>query len=251
MIDTQDHGAIRVIKLDRPDALNAFNNAQFDALADVMIATDQDPGVKVAVITGEGRAFSAGLDLAAFGTEQEEPRHGFPGLFKSILEFRKPLLLAVNGLGVGFGATIFGLADLVFMAESARIRCPFTSLGLCPEAGSTDLFPRLVGRQNANWILMSSEWLDAQTCKEMGLVVDVFPDPELLPRVMERAETLAALPGESLIATKGLIMDRQRPQLQAIMDAENAELLRLTASPAHKEAISAFREKRPPDFSNL
>lgn len=251
MVETEDRGAIRIVKMNRPEALNAFDGPQFDALAEAMIAADEDGSVKVVVLTGEGRAFSAGLDLTAFGREQSAPKYGFPGLFSAIINLRKPLLLAVNGLAIGFGTTILGLADLAFVAESARFRAPFTSLGLCAEAASTRLFPQLVGRQQATWILMSSEWFDARTCKEIGLAVDVFPDAELMPRVLERAETLAALPGDSLMVTKALIMDSRRDELEKVRATEDAELGRLSQLPAHKEAINAFREKRAPDFSNL
>ena len=138
---TEDHGAIRILRFNRPGALNAFNGALFDAVAEDVIAASANDEVKVLVITGEGRAFSAGLDLTDQPDPNNPPVHGFDGMFEALIEFPKPLLLAINGVGVGFGCTITGLADLVLMAQSARLRCPFTALGLTAEAASTVTFP--------------------------------------------------------------------------------------------------------------
>ena len=118
---TQNHEAVRVLTLNRPEALNAFNGAMFDAVATEVLAATDDQSVKVLVITGEGRAFSAGMDLTDRPSQANPPEHGFDGMFESLIEFPKPLLLAINGVGVGFGCTITGLADLVFMGEGARL----------------------------------------------------------------------------------------------------------------------------------
>ena len=158
-------------------------------------------------------------------------------------------MLAINGLGVGVGATLAGLADFVFMAESARLRCPFSELGLVAEAGSTATFPALMGRQRAMWMLMSGEWMSAAECKDAGLALDVFPDAELAERVQQKAEHLAALPRYPLAAAKSLIVDDER--LRRAIDAENAALDSLFGGPANREAIAAFQEKRRPDFSDL
>jgi enoyl-CoA hydratase/carnithine racemase len=95
--------------------------------------------------------------------------HGFPGLVDQLVAFPKPLLCAVNGMALGIGGTMLAFADLVFMSTDARVRCPFTDLAVAPEAASSFTFPLLLGRQNATWALLSSEWLSAETCKEMGL----------------------------------------------------------------------------------
>jgi enoyl-CoA hydratase/carnithine racemase len=149
MISVSDNGAVRSLLLDRPEALNAFNSRMFDELTDALLLAADDDSVKVVVITGAGRAFSAGLDLSSVNAEAPAPKHGFPGLYEALLEFPKPILLAINGLGIGVGCTICGLVDMVFMAKSARLRCPFSALGLTAEAGSTITFPALLGHQAA------------------------------------------------------------------------------------------------------
>ncbi|HUL98500.1 MAG TPA: enoyl-CoA hydratase/isomerase family protein, partial [Mycobacterium sp.] len=170
-----DENRVRTLTLNRPDALNAFNEALYDATTEALLAAAEDPDVAVVLITGAGRAFSAGQDLGDMQARITDPdfpagKHGFPGMIDALARFPKPLVCAVNGVGLGIGATILGYADLAFMSSTARLKCPFTSLGVAPEAASSYLLPQLVGRQNAAWILMSSEWISAQEALRMGLV---------------------------------------------------------------------------------
>lgn len=250
MIDTIDHERVRTCTLNRPEALNAFNNEQFDLVAEAFLAARDDDTVRVLVLTGAGRAFSAGADLSDSG-RTAPVKHGFGGMAHVIAEFPKPFIVAINGLGVGIGATICGLADFAFMAESARLRCPFSTLGLVAEAGSTLTFPKLMGRQQAAWMLMSSEWMSSAQCKEMGLVLDVFPDESFADEVDAKARHLASMPPDSLAAAKRLINGPYIERTKAVIDAENAALEELRGGPANAEAVNAFREKREPDFSSL
>ena len=250
MLEINDQNHVRTLTLNRPEALNAFNNPQFDEVAEAFLAARDDDDVRVLVLTGAGRAFSAGADLSEAGRTAKVV-HGFGGMAHIIAEFPKPFVVAVNGLGVGIGATICGLADFAFMAASARLRCPFSELGLVAEAGSTLTFPALMGRQKAAWMLMSSEWMSAEQCQDMGLVLGVFPDDVFADEVRDRAAKLAALPPAPLAAAKRLINGPDIERLKAVIDAENAELAGLSGGPANLEAVTAFREKRPPDFSSL
>lgn len=249
MLNIVDRERVRTLVLDRPEALNAFDAAQYDAVAEALLAAGADDGCRVAVLTGAGRAFSAGADVAEMAGGGSPATHGFRGMVRVVSEFPKPLVLAVNGLGVGLGATLAGLADFVFMAESARLRCPFSELGLVAEAGSTATFPALMGRQRAMWFLMAAEWMSAAECKAAGLALDVFPDAQFAEQVQRKAAHLAALPGASLAAAKALIVDGER--LQRAIDAENAALEQLFGGPANREALAAFLAKRRPDFSAL
>ena len=250
MLQTHDEGFVRVLTLDRPETLNAFSGALFDALTEGLLAAADDASVRVVILTGSGRAFSAGLDLSEVGKETEQPPvHGAAGLFEALIDFPKPLLLAINGLGVGFGATICGLADMAFMGEGARLRTPFTSLGLTGEAGSTTTFPSLLGHQAASWMLYSSAWMDAEACKSAGLVLDVFPDDRLADEVMGRAQTIAAQPLSALLHSKALLMGPKRERIRAAIRAENEVYAELMGGPDNVEAINAFLEKRQPNFA--
>lgn len=250
VVDRQTADGITTVTLDRPDALNSFNNTVFDELCDTFLAAATDEQCKVLVLTGAGRAFSAGADLKAKGNDIT-PRHGLAGLLESIIDFPKPFIVAANGLGVGIGCTILGLADVAFAAESARFRCPFSSLGITAEASSTYTFPRLLGHQRASWILLSAEWVSSADAKDAGLVNEVFPDEGFLEAAIDKARVLAALPKDSLIQTKDLIVGPQREAMKAAVRSENAALDRLSGGPANQEAIAAFKEKRTADFSSL
>jgi enoyl-CoA hydratase/carnithine racemase len=248
-VNVRGEGAIRIVEMDRPEALNAFNGQLIDDLADAFLDATDDEQVKVLILTGAGRAFSAGADLKEMGRADRQPKHGFAAMLDAIVDFPKPFFVAVNGVGAGIGATICGLADFAYIATEARLRCPFSTLGLTAEAGSTLMFPKLMGRQRASWFLLAAEWMSGEECAASGLVMEALPLADLMPTVMAQAGKLAALPLASLVTTKKLMMDPIRSQLKASCAAENAGLARLAGGPANLEALAAFREKREPDFS--
>jgi enoyl-CoA hydratase/carnithine racemase len=250
-VKTNLEAAILTVTLNRPASLNAFNPQLMDDLADAFLDAASDSKVKVLILTGEGRAFSAGADLSAMGRPLDPPKHGLAGLLDAIVDFPKPFLLAVNGIGVGIGATICGLADFTYISEKARLRCPFSALGLTAEAGSTHSFPQLMGRQKANWFLLAAEWMSAAECVESGLALEMLPEDKLLDRVNEQAAKLAALPSSSVMKTKALMMAPHRDSLKAHIIKENEGLAELSGSPANREAITAFLEKREADFSGM
>jgi enoyl-CoA hydratase/carnithine racemase len=256
MIRTHTDGRVRVLTLDRPDALNAFNEALYDATTEALLAAAADPTVAVLVVTGEGRAFSAGTDLlemAARGTDPDfRPGvHGFPGMVDALIDFPKPLLCAVNGLALGIGATMLALSDLVFMSTAARVKCPFTGLGVVPEAASSYTFPQLLGRQNATWALLSSEWLSAESCQQMGLAFRVCAPEELLEVALQHARVLAAKPISSLVESKRVIVDPIRTSIREARHREDAGFAKLLGGPANQEALRAFAERREPDFATI
>jgi enoyl-CoA hydratase/carnithine racemase len=253
---TEDSHRVRTLTLDRPDALNAFDEALYDATTDALLEAGQDPTVAVVLLTGKGRAFSAGTDLLemhrmATDPDFERGKHGFVGLVDALAEFPKPLVCAVNGIGLGIGATVLGFADLAFMSTTARLKCPFTSLGVAPEAASSYLLPRLVGRQDAAWMLLSAEWISAAQAQEMGLVWQVCEPEDLIPTARRHAETLAARPISSLKAVKQTMTAPLREQIAAARERENACFAELMGGPANLEALTAFAEGREPDFTAL
>ncbi|MEZ5233476.1 MAG: enoyl-CoA hydratase/isomerase family protein [Acidimicrobiia bacterium] len=249
-----DDQRVRTVRINRPAALNAMDNATFAAIRDALAAAEQDPAVAVVVLTGTGRAFCAGQDLTemlATRGEDAEP-HQFPSMIEMVTSFRKPLIAAVNGLGVGIGMTILAHCDLVLMASTARLRTPFPQLGLAPEAGSSWTFASRVGWQHAASILLSGRWFDAEECLRMGFVWKVCEPDELERETMAVAREWAANPIPSLIATKELMLAAGRRE-EAIA-AHRRELLAyddLIGAPANREAVAAFLDKREPDFSSI
>jgi enoyl-CoA hydratase/carnithine racemase len=256
MIRSHTDGRVRVITLDRPDALNAFNEALYDAATEELLAAAADPGVAVAIITGEGRAFSAGTDLLEMAARQTDPNftagvHGFPGMVQALIDFPKPLICAVNGLALGIGTTMLGFADLVFVSTEAKVRCPFTNLGVAPEAASSFTFPQLLGRQRATWMLLSSEWFSGEQCVELGLALQVCAPAELLPVALHHAKVLAGKPISSLVTSKRTIVEPLRAAIADARHREDAAFQQLLGGPANLEALAAFAERRDPDFASI
>lgn len=249
MVITETLNNVRIITLNRPEALNAFNGDMWRSLIGALNDAKDDSEAKVVVITGAGRAFSAGADLQDKKKNSTVADVGVADLVSSMIEFPKPIIVAVNGLGVGIGATICGLADMCYMAESARLRCPFSSLGITAEGASTYVFSRLMGHQAASWFLLAAEWMSSQQCKEANLALDVFPDENFMNEVMAKASHLAKMPLASLIETKALMMSHHKAGMHKANDLEKIGLAKLSGGPANREAIAAFIEKREPDFS--
>ncbi|HEV7422046.1 MAG TPA: enoyl-CoA hydratase-related protein [Mycobacterium sp.] len=249
LVQIDDANGVRTLTLNRPEALNAFNEALYDATTVALRAADEDPTVAVVLLTGAGRAFSAGNDLNEMQARITDPdfqsgQYGFPGMIEALTNLRKPLIVAFNGLGVGIGATILGYADLVFMASTARLKCPFTSLGVAPEAASSYLLPQLIGRQNAAWILMSSEWVDADEALRMGLAWKVCAPDDLLPEARRHAEVLASRPIPSLMAVKQTIVDPTRAEIAVALEREYAQFAELMGAAANADALAEFADRR-------
>jgi enoyl-CoA hydratase/carnithine racemase len=249
LVQIDDVNGVRTLTLNRPEALNAFNEALYDATTIALRDADEDPSVAVVLLTGTGRAFSAGNDLVEMQARITDPdftsgEYGFPGMIETLAALRKPLILAVNGLGVGIGATILGYADLVFMSSSARLKCPFTSLGVAPEAASSYLLPQLVGRQNAAWMLLSSEWIDADEALRMGFAWKVCVPDVLLAEARRHAEILAARSIPSLIAVKQTMVEPTRAEITAAAAREYAQFEELLGGAANADALAAFADRR-------
>lgn len=243
-----DENRVRTLTLNRPEALNAFNESLYDATTEALTDAAADPGVAVVMITGAGRAFSAGQDLTEMQARITDPgfrsgKHGFTGLIDALGSFSKPLICVVNGLGVGLGATLLGFADLAFMSTTARLKCPFTSLGVAPEAASSYLLPQLVGRQNAAWLLMSSQWIDPTEALRMGLVWKLCEPPALVAEATRHADILAAQPIASLVAVKQSMMEPARPDIAAARSREDAYFAELMGAGANAEALSEFTQR--------
>jgi enoyl-CoA hydratase/carnithine racemase len=249
ILQVDDQNQVRTLTLNRPDALNAFNEALYEATAEALRVAAEDPDVAVVLLTGAGRAFSAGNDLKEMQariTDPEMANQGshFTTMIEALTRFPKPLICAVNGVGVGIGTTILGYADLVFMSATARLKCPFTSLGVAPEAASSYLLPQLIGRQNAAWLLLSSEWVGAQEALAMGMVWKVCEPGDLLAEARRHAEILASRPIPSLIAVKQSIVEPTRPDIAAATERENAHFAELLGGQANAAALADFTAKR-------
>jgi enoyl-CoA hydratase/carnithine racemase len=256
MIRIDDRDRVRTITFDRPERLNAFNDALYHASADGLRDAADRHDIACVVLTGAGRAFSAGQDLAEMATIDpnsgtDAAEHGFPVFFEAVSTFPKPLVAAVNGLGVGIGLTMLLYCDLVVMAESARLRAPFTALGVVPEAASSHMLPVVAGHQAAAWALYTSAWISAAEAKEWGLAWQVVPDGDALAAALTLAGEIAAMPTASLVETKRLVMASRTDAVRDANAREQRMFQAMLGRPANVEALTAFLEKRDPDFRSL
>lgn len=207
VLRVEDGDGVRVCTFTRTEALNAFNQDLWYALAAALEAAAEDDDLRCVVLTGEGRAFTAGQDLgemtnpAAFADRAP----GFQVLMPVVEAFPKPLLAAVNGIGVGIGLTILLHCDLVLMSTEARLKAPFISLGVTTEASASLLLPATMGWQRASELLYTEQWLDAAEAVATGLALRAVPPEDLLPETMALARHIGGLPLAPLTATKRLL----------------------------------------------
>jgi enoyl-CoA hydratase/carnithine racemase len=208
VVRVDDHGPVRVLTLDRPGALNAFDSPLYRATGAALTAARDDDGVKVVVLTGAGRAFSAGQDLEEMArlAAGEPIESAFPVLLAALESFDKPLVAAVNGPAVGIGFTMLPHCDLVLAAEDARFRTPFAEMGVPPEAASSVLFPARMGWQRAAEVLFTSPWLSAAEAVECGIALRVVPAASLLVEALALAARIATAPLPALRAIKATML---------------------------------------------
>lgn len=244
---------VLLLTLNRPKQKNAFHNAMYDELRDVLADAQEDRAVRVVVVTGAPGAFSAGQDLGEMANPppSDGAPHGFGPFMDRLCVFDKPLLAAVNGVGVGIGLTLLLHCDLVFIAEGARLRAPFVTLGVVPEAASSYLLPLLIGHRKAVEVLYTADWLDAQRVVELGIAHRLCALEALLPATLEAARRLAKMPPEALRHTKRLLLATREEGVRAARRREDEAFAVRVGSPENVEAIRAFFEKREPDFSSL
>jgi len=244
-------GPVLEITFNRPEKKNALTRAMYAAVVDAFTTADSDPAVRVVLLTGAGDTFTSGNDIKDFQQRAAGSNDSAASPFLAALSsLQKPLIAAVNGAAIGVGTTMLAHCDLIVAARSARFVMPFTGLGLVPEAGSSLLFPRLVGHQRASALLLLGEPMDAATAREWGFVNQVVEDAALMETARALATRLAALPAQSVRLTKSLIRNGQ-PDLPGRITEELALFRERLRSPEAAEAFQAFVEKRKPDFSRF
>jgi enoyl-CoA hydratase/carnithine racemase len=242
-VEIADADGVRLVTWNRPDALNALNDELWDATRDALVDAQADPELRCVVITGTGRAFTAGQDLTEMLSppdHDDDDLHGYRGLIPVLESFDKPLLAAVNGLGLGIGATLLPYCDLVWIAEGARLKVPFVTLGVTTEAAGSLLLPQRMGWQDAAHFIFTAEWMSAEEAVACGLAWRVSLPESLLDDVMEVARKIGAMPVDSLQTTKRLMVAGRLDAVRAARQREDAEFVRMVGSDANQAALSQF-----------
>ena len=235
-ITTTRLDGVLTISLNRPEKMNALTRDMYADLARSLNEAAGDFAVRAVILTSEGDHFTAGNDIKDFLELPPTSEDSTVKLFlDAILEFPKPLLAAVKGNAIGVGTTMLLHCDVVVADPSTNFSMPFVSLGLVPEAGSSLLFPALVGYQRAAKIFMTGESFSAESAQEMGLVAEISKDP--YAAVLQIAQQIAAQPPTAIINTKALIKASKHDAVAAVMKAE-FELFALALT--SDEAMEAF-----------
>ena len=221
-IVASDEGRVRILTLNRPGRINTFTSASYRHLARALDDADRDESVSVVLLEGAGRGFSSGVDLASVAGDDRDLSACFDDLLHSLMRFSKPLLAAVHGVAIGFGATILLHCDIVLVADTARLRLPFTALGTAPEAASSALLPLLVGRQRAADLLLSSRWITGTDAAQMGLAARCHPQASLHAEARALARELTELADAALVTAKRLVRDGTADVTRQALERERA-----------------------------
>jgi 2-(1,2-epoxy-1,2-dihydrophenyl)acetyl-CoA isomerase len=247
-------GAVAVIKLNRPQVFNSFNREMALALQDALDACAADASVRAVLITGNGKAFCAGQDLAEVSGENAPgfrtilSEHYNP-IIRKIRTLEKPVVCAVNGVAAGAGANIALAGDIVVATESASFIQAFSKIGLVPDSGGTFFLPRLIGFQKASALMMLGEKVSAADAEKLGMIYKVFADTEFEEQSRALANVLAAMPTKGLALTKKALNESLTNDLNAQLEREEVYQIEAGQTADYKEGVAAFMEKRKPTFT--
>ena len=254
LLERELYGRVLQLALNRPAAANAFSAELYLTAAAAFDEAAADDDVSVVVLTGRGKAFSAGTDLKEMAqvvpedegqpvgggtSDNSEGGSGVPfnRFMEALIAFPKPLIAAVNGAGVGLGLTMLLHCDLVLVSTRARLLAPFTTMGVAPEAASSYLLPRRMGAQRAAYAFLTSEWITAQEAVDSGLAFASYEPEELLPEAMRIAELISTKPLPSLIATKRLMREAEVDGVARARQLEGEAFAALLRAPAMRDRV--------------
>jgi len=243
---------VATLSLNRPDKLNSFDRQMSDELIHALDRCAGDAGIRAVLLTGEGRAFCAGQDLAeviAPGTKIEDIlTTQYNPIVRRIRALKKPVVAAVNGVAAGAGANIAYACDLTLAAESANFIQSFINIGLIPDSGGTFTLPRLVGMQRAFGQMILAPKVSAKEAEAQGMIWKALPDAELMNEATTLAKKLAAMPTKAIALTKEALNRSQGSTLDAQLDVENELQTIAGLSHDYNEGVKAFLEKRKPVY---
>jgi enoyl-CoA hydratase/carnithine racemase len=248
----EEHGAVRLLRLNRPDALNALNGALMDELTAALDAGEADESVRCFVITGSERAFAAGADIKEMAPKSYADVFAEDFITRNwerVTRCRKPVIAAVAGYALGGGCELAMMCDFIIAADNARFGQPEINLGVTPGAGGTQRLPRFVGKSKAMDMVLTARMMDAAEAERCALVSRVVPLAELIPTALETAQKIAALSPLAVMMAKEMVNAAYETPLTEGVKLERRLFHSLFAFEDRKEGMAAFAEKRPPKFT--
>jgi 2-(1,2-epoxy-1,2-dihydrophenyl)acetyl-CoA isomerase len=252
-IEVTNESGVQTIQLNRPEVLNSFNQIMGKELQQVLKESACNANIRCIVLTGAGRAFSAGQDLAEAiapnGPEIADiVREIYNPIIQAIRTIDKPIIAMVNGVAAGAGANIALACDLIMASKEASFIQSFSKIGLIPDSGGTFFLPRLLGLHRANALTMLAEKISAEQAMQWGLVYGVYPQEQLQKETMILASRIAAMPTYGIALTKQAFNSAWDNSLTQQLETEAKFQSLAAASEDHREGVNAFLEKRSPKF---
>ncbi|MHA6688071.1 enoyl-CoA hydratase/isomerase family protein [Mesorhizobium sp. A556] len=254
-LDIEVVDGIATITMNRPEKLNSFTHDMLVKWVDRIVETGRREDVRVAILTGAGRAFSTGGDIQGFAAvAQSTPAEikaevaQVQKLTRALTEFEKPIIAAINGFATGGGLDLALACDIRFAAQSAKMAETYARMGLVPGAGGAYLLPRLIGNARALEMLWSTEPVSGEEAERIGLVNHVYPDEELMARTQDFARKIAAAAPLSVQIIKKMVRLGADKDLATGLELAASGLAVVRKSQDHLEAVAAFKEKRTPVF---
>ena len=250
---TQQKNNVLILTLNRPDKFNSFNREMALLLISELEKAENDKTIRCIVITGNGKAFCAGQDLAEAidpngpGIEKIVAEHYNPIILK-IRTIEKPIIAAVNGVAAGAGANIALACDIVFAAKSASFIQAFSKIGLIPDSGGTFTLPRLIGFNMASALMITGDKATAEEAMQYGMVYKIFDNANLLEQTLVNAQAISKMPTKAIGLTKRLLNQSYNNTLEQQLSLEKEMQIKAANSPDYKEGVNAFLEKRPANF---
>lgn len=248
--------SVAVLTLNRPDTLNSFNTKMHTEVRDALKSAANNKLVRCVVLTGAGRGFCAGQDLGDrnIGADEETPDLGdsvekyYNPLVRALMGMEKPIICAVNGVAAGAGANIALACDIVLAAESASFIEVFCNIGLIPDSGGTWNLPRAVGLPRAKGLALLGEKLSARKAEEWGLIWKCVEDDDLMEEAMAMARRLATQPTKGLALIKKALNESTANSYHEQLEREKEYMRQAGRTEDYREGVSAFMEKRKPEF---
>ena len=244
-------GPVTLIRLNRPEALNALNNQLMDELTAALDAAEADPAIGAMVITGSERAFAAGADIKEMASKSYAEVYGEDFITRNwerAATCRKPVIAAVSGYALGGGCELAMMCDFIIAADNARFGQPEITLGVSPGAGGTQRLTRFVGKSKAMDMVLTGRMMDAAEAERCGLVSRVVPKDELIATALEAAKKIAGLSPNAVKLTKEMVNAAYETPLSQGVKLERRLFHSLFAFDDQKEGMAAFIEKRQADF---
>lgn len=246
----EKQGNIAIVRLNRPDKLNAINMEMVQDFVNVFNELEKDKEVKVVIVTGNGRAFCAGADVNEMLNMPIEDiaRVGHMPMWERLRSFRKPVIAALNGLAVGGGLELAMACDIIIAAESASVGQPEINLGIMPGAGGTQRLTRTIGKYKAMEMVLTGKTISAWEAYRRGLAAKVVPDEALLDEAIKLAKEIASKSGFAVEEAKEAVNKALETTLQQGLDFERRNFYLTVVSEDGKEGMKAFVEKRKPNW---